>query len=412
SEREQLHVLSKYLLHPESHSTDIAARTRPLRIVLYEGVYDIMDYTAEQFRKCFEALGHEVFIFQHHTITSSCNALLDFCRDGVDAAIVFNNIGLFLKTDTGENLWDALNIPCIDYLFDHPMYYYDSLDEAPASCIVSCVDRAHVTYIQHFYPAVRHSFFLPLGGEELSFSLKHSWSERSIPVLYVGSLKEVSDIKEDPLMEQIVQFMIAHPALPTETAIPQCLSEMNEFANCSVEEIKQIIQRYRFADTNVNSFYRKKMITVLVDAGIDVTVYGKGWDHTELMQQTHFHYGGNTTQSKCLHLMHDSQIVLNSMPWFKDGAHDRIFNAMLAGAVSVTDPSRYLLEQFGDGTDLFYYQLEHIEQLPSVVKNILSDPASATVAHNGYEKARSLHTWQNRSIELLEHIISEKIKEI
>ena len=46
-------------------------------------------------------------------------------------------------------------------------------------------------------------------------------------------------------------------------------------------------------------------------------------------------------------LMYDSKIVLNTMTWFKDGTHDRVFNGMLAGAVAVTDSSIYMKENFG-----------------------------------------------------------------
>ena len=33
---------------------------------------------------------------------------------------------------------------------------------------------------------------------------------------------------------------------------------------------------------------------------------------------------------KIVDLMYDSKIVLNTMTWFKDGTHDRVFNGMLA----------------------------------------------------------------------------------
>ena len=33
-------------------------------------------------------------------------------------------------------------------------------------------------------------------------------------------------------------------------------------------------------------------------------------------------------------VMNDSKIVLNTMTWFKDGTHDRVFNGMLAKSSS------------------------------------------------------------------------------
>lgn len=52
--------------------------------------------------------------------------------------------------------------------------------------------------------------------------------------------------------------------------------------------------------------------------------------------------------------MRDARIALNVMPWFKDGAHDRVFTAMLQGTAALTDDSRYLREEWpGRGKYLF-----------------------------------------------------------
>lgn len=48
-------------------------------------------------------------------------------------------------------------------------------------------------------------------------------------------------------------------------------------------------------------------------------------------------------------MLADAKVSLNVMPWFKDGAHDRVFNSILNGAVCVTDPSRYLEEELHEG---------------------------------------------------------------
>ena len=43
-----------------------------------------------------------------------------------------------------------------------------------------------------------------------------------------------------------------------------------------------------------------------------------------------------------LKLMSQSKVALNVLPSFHEGAHDRIFNAMLCGCVCVTDSNAYL----------------------------------------------------------------------
>ena len=90
------------------------------------------------------------------------------------------------------------------------------------------------------------------------------------------------------------------------------------------------------------------------------------------------------------------------MPWFKDGAHDRVFTAMLQHTLSLTDDSRYLREIAADGKALVYYSLEQREQLPELVRELLAKPETCTqIAENGYRLAEREHTWKQRARELV-----------
>ena len=55
----------------------------------------------------------------------------------------------------------------------------------------------------------------------------------------------------------------------------------------------------------------------------------------------------------------ESAFVLNVMPWFKSGIHDRVLNAMYNGAVSITD---YIA-----------YSLDRIEALPDLLNTYVPD---------------------------------------
>jgi spore maturation protein CgeB len=86
------------------------------------------------------------------------------------------------------------------------------------------------------------------------------------------------------------------------------------------------------------------------------------------------------------------------MPWFKDGAHDRIFNAMLQGCAVVTDSSRYLDEILTDGENAILYSLEERENLPEIIREKLRSPARLSdIASQGYCTAQGAHTWAHRA---------------
>jgi spore maturation protein CgeB len=71
---------------------------------------------------------------------------------------------------------------------------------------------------------------------------------------------------------------------------------------------------------------------------------------------------------------------------------------MLNKAVCVTDDSTYLLEQYTNHNDLVFYSLEHVDELPILIEDLLQHPSKAKVLiENGYRKAMDYHTWSHRA---------------
>ena len=94
--------------------------------------------------------------------------------------------------------------------------------------------------------------------------------------------------------------------------------------------------------------------------------------------------------------------MLNCMPWFKDGSHERIYNAMLNGAICVTDESKYLKEQFIHGQNIVFYELNDIPSLVENIKYLLSHSEVAEkIALKGYCIAHERDTWERRLDTLL-----------
>ena len=112
--------------------------------------------------------------------------------------------------------------------------------------------------------------------------------------------------------------------------------------------------------------------------------------------------GGQVSPADCVRAVGEARLALNILPWFKDGAHDRIFTAMLQRTAVISDPSRYLEEQFTDGEDIAFFSPEHIGKLPEQIDRLLADEARLLrIAERGYQKAVRLHTWERR-VELVQ----------
>lgn len=129
-----------------------------------------------------------------------------------------------------------------------------------------------------------------------------------------------------------------------------------------------------YVDLNVRFHYRQLAIRALVDAGLKVHTYGEGYNYIECQHPENIIQHGSANSQQCLDKISQAKISLNVMPWFKDGAHDRVFNSCLNGAVSLTDSSRYLDEIFTDDENILFYDLNmlRIMRLPATIQRLQS----------------------------------------
>ena len=146
-----------------------------------------------------------------------------------------------------------------------------------------------------------------------------------------------------------------------------------------------------------------------MDAGLKVAVFGGGWDTLECARPENLINGRDVNSEKCLQMIELAKCSLNVMPWFKDGAHDRIFNTTLNGSLLISDSSIYLQEILHDGIDCIQYDLQNIEEMPARVKKLLADPERMQkMADAAYDVAAGCHTWANRAETLAEYIRGDK----
>ena len=393
------------------------------RLIFFVGVYDTLDLFTYELQREFEKLQYETMIFDSREMEKSLKQLAAFVMKPVKAAITFNNLGFNMEIQAGKNIWDELQIPCINILMDHPFCYRSALETAPANAVVLCTDRNHMRYLERFYPKIPIVGYLPHAGKELG-SVRKTISERSIDVLYAGNLsksfvenimpdlKKYTDFNAASVCEKAYYDLIEHPWKTTEQALEESLIAHNVRMDDS--RINEVISDLHFIDLYAVSYYREKTVRTLVENGVRVTLYGAGWENCEWITKPNVFYGGKIPANDVVEKMQDTKIVLSTMTWFKDGTHDRVFNGMMQGAVAVSDTSGYMKEEFcgfkngtEDDRELVMFELEEMDKLPELVKEVLENPQKAqAIADRGYEKAKKSHTWEARALELEQDLLN------
>lgn len=409
-------------------------------IIYITGVYDTLDLFTQELKNAFESMGYASFTYDARLEEVSKQALIECIGDGAKKdqrffCVTFNNLGynlslpagmtgtgMFLKQDifqgTGgskragstekePNLWETYEIPYINILMDHPFHYEKPLRLAPETSVVLCTDRNHVKYIRRYFKNIHQVDFLPHAGVELG-SRHKPLAERGIDVLYAGALpiytvaKMIPDLSSIPEVDgqlmagDVLAELVHHPDRTTEEVIEEYLKDRR--SDIPDKRVQEIIVQMRFIDSYATSFFREQAVRILVENGIRVTAYGTGWDQCEWSGSPYLDYRGKVLAPEILPSMNDAKIVLNTMTWFKAGAHDRIFNGMLAKAVVVTDDSTYLRREFTDGRELVMFRRQELGTLPERVFDLFGHLERAQeIADCGYAAARDGHTWKSRA---------------
>ncbi len=393
------------------------------KMILFTGGVETLDYFSLQLAAAFRGLGHEVFLFDLLEEEDSYLALSTFLEDGNTVMISFNFTGIrgdeiFLKEE-GKLFWDLYRIPCFNIVVDHPFYYHELIRKRPEHYTQICIDRDHMRYMKRYFPEVELGPFLPLGGtglklDEGSIPLR----ERQIDIVFTGNYtpphtfeKHITRIDEEytTFYRSILHELITDPKQPMEEVFETFLRR--EMPDITEDELAACMENMIFIDLYVRFYFRGLVIRTLVDHGFRVHVFGKGWDLLECDCPENLIDGDSLDSQGCLEKISRAKISLNVMPWFKDGAHDRVFNSMLNGAVCLTDTSRYLEQVLQDGVDVKFYSLKEIELLPELVGELLADPEGMEmVAQAGCEKAERQHTWACRA-KLLQKFMEQGVQD-
>lgn len=383
------------------------------KIVMFIGGVETQSFFTLQMKKTFEKFGHEVFLYDFTEEAKAASGLVKFIEVGNTVAIGFNYHGVcneqILADDDGFYIWEAMGIPFYDIVVDHPFYYHRFVDQLPSNHIQISIDRNHEEYLERFYPELLRGPFLPLGGTELDWEGDDMLpiKDRPVDVIFTGSWAEPEFWEKYMYMDGpeyekfylgIRDEMIQNPDKTFEEVFePRFREQLEEGEVLSDLELRETYSRLIYFDMYIRYLYRGELIRILADAGIKVLCVGGGWDKLPTIHPENITHIDYSDSIECLRQIRKAKISINVMPWFKRGAHDRIFNSCLNGAVCLTDSSEYLDTILRDNENCRLYRLDDLEAVPDMVKALLADEAKMQrIADAGYRMACG-HTWGKRA---------------
>jgi len=390
------------------------------KIVMFCGDIETTAYFSRQMEKTFLEHGYETFFYDYQNVGKSSSDLLRFISTGKTAVVTFNYHGLcgrgevLYDEETEKYIWDDFDIPCFNIVVDHPFYYHRFLVRIPKKYIHINIDRFHEKYLKEYFPEIENGGFLPLAGTSLYEDGNYpKIADRPYDIVFTGNYEppENFDVYIERIDEEYAAFyrgvlkeLMDYPDRLLEDVMKKHI--LREIPEATHEEIKETMGNIIFLDMYIRFFFRGEAVRLLAESGLKVHVFGSGWEKLPCKKKENIICGGSLNSLQCLEKLGEGKLSLNVMPWFKDGAHDRIFNTMLNGSVCLTDSSIYLDEILKDGENCGIYSLSELEKLPMIAKNLLDNPDKMQeIADRAYEMALKEHTWKQRAEVLIREFL-------
>ena len=345
----------------------------------------------------------------YNSIAASFKVLAE--DDDLAFSIGNNNLGV-LSVKEGKPFFPyaEAEVPHVVYALDVPYNKFSSgFTEPIKEEVITVIDKDMTELLPIVYPDRKmHILFLPLAGTEYLQPQAVFRQERIYDVVFSASvwmegnpkLKWRQDVHNKAILAILddVVYLLESNSLSTYAAFKKVLKSRGMLGEGYIRGLYKYfwpILEY------IKTYRRVKALKMLVVNGIKVEVLGTGWENVPFADKLNLH--GQVAYEDTLRFFSQAKVVFQDNADFGNGAHDRVFTAMLNGAVAVSEYSNYLAEEFNEGKEIFMFDWQdESRSIQSVVELLSDEYKRLSVALSAYSKANKHHRWHNRARRIVE----------
>ncbi|HLZ66481.1 MAG TPA: glycosyltransferase [Aliidongia sp.] len=372
-----------------------------MRFILFRGtsLYGSVDRMLDSLAAAFAAQGDAAPIIDA-TGPDYIRLLQQAITDGpVDAFLGFSGIGLDQRAD--GNLYNALERPLVSIYLDPLLLYWNQVATPIRRRLIFTTAPGDLDYWRgklglqvplHHLPHAATA--LPPGTAPVS------WTAREIDLLHAGTAPtdpaalRAGWAQHGPLVEGRLNAMLdAHDADPF-APLPEIIARVGHPV-AALSAPQSLYPYFQTLDLYLRARVRWRMILGLL--GRELTLVGPGWEpvvaaaagpvRTRLL--------GPRTAPEVAALTARARIVINSCTPYH-GSHERLFQAMAAGAVALTSPTAWLGRTAPDG--VLVQTRPDLADAGALADRLLDDPAAAeAMAAAGRTWFEGAHSWTHRA---------------
>lgn len=380
-----------------------------------EMCYHLLDTFAEEFGQALESFGYTVLYFDLKS--EPVQMLAKYLSVSVVAVIDMYSGLLGVKDAQSDGyFFNQFHAPVYQFVFDYPLFIRDKMGAQLQHYNTLMLDENHVSLVERCFPNIRKAYLLPPTGVACADSeIDGCWEKRPYDVTFVGTytdyhvyMDQLSQCTDQVryLASTYLRNMI-DTQMDQESALDLTLEQLG--INVKAEERYLWVEQLGSMSQCAAAYYRGMIIQTLVEAGIDVHVYGDSWKNAEYGENPHLHIHPQMNPADYPAVMSKSKIALNILPWNKRGISERLFYGLLNGALCISERNSYIEQLFTDQKELIFYTYSEINKLPDRIRYYLDHvQESSIIAANGQKCAVQNHTWNKRVEEFVQILEQDK----
>lgn len=374
--------------------------TNEIWIGVYYNLYESKRYFSAKLAEALQRQGFSVKILDFKDDQSY--QLFGKLKDNHPKPYFFCSFNRTERNKEGQFFFDVYKIPNLSILVDPAIYDSDLVKSSYS--IISCVDKFDCEFVQNL--DFQKVFFFPHAVErELA---PNTPNDRPYDVVFLGSCYDHEGLQaayQSRYSEQVWNWimegvdMYLSESHCTFWKAAEWVKAKSHLPSLSSNQIAYYIDNY------VRGLDRTELIRSIKDA--QVHVFGgtcwrseqpiKGWSQS-LADQANVVVHPAITFRESMEILKKSKICLNSMPFFKNGTHERIFTGLACGCLPITTENLWVRENFIDGEELVLYQPKKWDAVNEKVNYYLANEQDRLrVVSQGREKVMNKHTWDHRA---------------
>lgn len=363
----------------------------------------------------FRQLGREVAVCDTTDI-AQVNAALELLQhpEWLWFSFGFNNFGMIAKKrDKDGNIctffpYEKSNVPHVSIMLDVPYNFCVRGYDLPcAKHIVTMLDKNVGAYLDIAYPEKNmNKLFMPLAGTIYN-DCQQLEEEKKYDVVFSASRWVDGEVIRDwhdgttgrwmvSLLDEAADYMEAYPV----NTVDAFQAVLHAHGLCDAAYMEKMLPYYAKVLVYIKMWRRYRALEMLVKNDIRVDVFGANWESVPFANKINLH--GEISYKENLRVFSQAKIVFQDQAEFNNGAHDRVFTAMLNGAVVVSEYSSYLEQEFVNGEEIFLYDWLQGEKQIEVIHKLLADESwRLSIAKRAKKKTEQRHCWCNRAADIM-----------